>query len=178
MRRASRIERPDAVAFAYALVASVLISCTLSDRPTSPPSATPTPGASRIAVVDRVLEERQRAPIIEMRLSDGHWVIYDLAVVRTVHMGAGEPRLLVAGRDDRGEWIAVVGHQAGTPEGCFVLNGPGFEFGTDIAIAGVRWPAAFGLVVPGGRPAPGSPYPSGTRFCLDELGRVNRVILD
>lgn len=166
-------------AILFWLFASLLLAgCDPEPQPSAlaTPTPTPTPGISEITAVGVVVEESDRAPITEFLLQDGRALSYDLSVVRVVERGGGEPRLLVAGRDSDGEWLAVVGHQDGTPPGCHVLNQRGYELGPSIAIAGIRWPKAPTLSWPGQVPPIGQPYPANARFCLDDAGRVNRIL--
>lgn len=138
-------------------------------------SATPAPSRSDVLVVGTVQQASENGPISEFRLADGRTLSFDLSVVRPVHLGGGEPLLLVSGRDENGEWMALIGHQDGTPDGCHVLNEAGFDFGASIAIAGVQWPKAPTFVWTNA-PGPGSLYPGGTRFCLDDTARVSQII--
>ncbi len=158
----------------WLLACSLVSGCAPAALPTAEPTATPS--LSRILTVGEVLTEQARAPSVSFGLADGRTVSFDLGSTRLIARGAGEPSLLVAGRDDTGEWLAVIGHQDGTPDDCHVLNQPGYEMGTTIAIAGIRWTKAPALQAQGLTPARGAAYPDGTRFCLDSLARVTTVI--
>ena len=133
------------------------------------------PGPSDVQAVGTITGQSQRDTTVKYELADGRVITVDLATRRMVGNEGGSPAILVLGRDDRGEWIAVPGHQDGLPDGCHVLSQDGFELGDSIAIAGVRWPKAPEFA-PVSVPALGFPYPAGTRFCLDEQARVEAVI--
>lgn len=157
-----------------AAMALTVVGCTTS-MPSSEPNPTPTPGITEILDMGVVLEERVRSSIIELTLGGGRSLSFDLSVVRVVYRGGGIPQLLVSGRDAQGAWVALVGHQDDTPDGCHTLSGPGFEMGNAIAIAGIRWQKAATLRTPQTPPL-GGMYPDGWRFCLNNMAHVSEVL--
>jgi hypothetical protein len=154
----------------------LLAGCAPWDAIGTEPPLSPIPGLSEIEVVGTIVSETSSDPITEFTLADGRVISVDTTTVRWVAPIGGSPALLVLGRDDIGDWIAVPGHQDGTPDGCHVLNHPGYELGDSIAVGGVRWLKAPGFLVPGGTPPLGQPYPGGTRYCLDERAQVAEIL--
>jgi hypothetical protein len=172
-RREPRAILTVAILSSFALLA---VGCRPDPAPSALASialATP-PGISEISAVGTILDYSQAGPNIDFRLRDGRSLSFDLSIVRMVARGAGDPILLVSGRDAAGPWVAVIGHPAGTPAGCHTLDQPGDDLGASIAIAGIRWPKAPALAAT--NVVPGQSYPPSTRFCLDDLGRVNGIL--
>lgn len=109
-------------------------------------------------------------------------VVYTLESGRTWEAQTGTFRtvmdwgvkLLVAGQDANGRWIATFGTQAGLPDTCYFTPEPGTEWRDGIAIAGVLFPKAPGFSF--ATPALGRDYPIGTRFCFNLDGQVSSVI--
>ena len=162
-------------AFLAALVL-LLASCDAFEGPGTPPPLSPVPGPSDIQVVGTIVSETARDLTREFRLSDGRVIAVDFSTKRRVGPAAGPPAILVLGRDDRGDWAAVVGHQDGTPDGCHVLNEIGYELGDSIAIAGVRWRKGSGFHTPVPVPPLVQFYAQGSRFCLNDKAQVTEVI--
>ena len=140
------------------------------------PSLSPVPGVSVIRTVGTIAGESARGNITEFRLTSGAVATVDFSTTRQIGLPGGSPAILVLGRDDDSDWVAVAGHQAGAPQRCHVLNLVGHELGDSIAIGGVRWRKAPTFRSPVPLPAVGHAYGDGTRFCLDEMGRVYGVI--
>jgi hypothetical protein len=176
MRRRTRVILTAAISTAIGFMAGGCASDPVPSALSSIELATPPPGISEITAIGTVVDEMGADPHIEFRLSDGRSLAFDLLTMRWVVRGAGDPMLLVSGHDAAGAWLAVIGHQDGTPAGCHTLNQAGYDFGTTIAIAGIRWPKAPTLATQG--VVPGQSYPPDARFCLDDLGRVDRILPD
>jgi hypothetical protein len=123
-----------------------------------------------------IVSEATRDSVTEFTLADGRVISVDFSTKRRVGPPGGGPSILVLGRDDRGEWVAVIGHQDGTPEGCHVLNQVGYDLFDSIAIGGVRWRKAPGFHAAIRVPPLGQPYDPGSRFCLDEKAQVTEVV--
>lgn len=140
------------------------------------PPLSPVPGMSVIRTVGTIAGESAQGNVTEFRLTSGAIVTVDFSTTRQIGLPGGSPAILVLGRDNRSDWVAVVGHQVGAPAGCHVLNLVGHELGDSIAIGGVRWRKAPNFSSPGSLPGIGQAYSDGTRFCLDEIGRVHTVI--
>ena len=160
----------------WLFLGSWVASCAPASTAAFEPAAIPP--QSRLVSLGEIAAERHRAQLAEFDLADGTRLSFDLHATRVIVRGGGRPALLVAGRDDAGEWLAILGHQDGTPDGCHVLNQTGHELGSSIAIAGARWTKAPGLASAGGPPPLGAAYPPGTRFCLDGSARVNAILAD
>lgn len=159
-----------------AAVVFLLASCAISQGVETPPPLSPIPGPSEIRAIGTIVGESSRDSTTEFKLSDGRVITVDFATTRQIGQPGGSPAILVLGHDDEGDWVAEVGHQDGTPEGCHVLNQLGYELGDSLAIGGIRWLKAprFRANVP--QPRLGQPYADGTRFCLDDLGRVSGLL--
>jgi hypothetical protein len=131
------------------------------------------PSASRIEATGLITEQRIYADRVEYRLESGQIWEGRTGAFRTV-MDWGA-KLLVAGWDADGRWVATFGTQAGLPDTCYFTPERGTDWGDTIAIAGVLWPKAPGFA-PSATPAVGSDYPAGTRFCLDPAGQIASII--
>jgi len=159
-----------------ALVAIAVVACDpLADAGTPPPLDY-VPSRPQIDVIGTISGETTEGDTTDYQLADGRTVKVDSSTRRRVGPPGGSPAILVVGSDDRGGWVAVVGHQDGTPDGCHVLNQLGYDLGESIAIAGVRWKKAPGFHTSLQTPSFGSPYPEGARFCLDEHAQVAEII--
>jgi hypothetical protein len=155
----------------------LVASCDLAEGQGTSPPLSPVPGPSQIDIVGTVISETSRnATSTEFKLSDGRVTSVDFATKRRIGHAGASPAILVVGRDERGGWVAIVGHQDGTPDGCHVLNQLGYELGNSIVIGGVRWTKSPGFRPRGGLPSVLQPYPQGSRFCLDEKAQVIDVI--
>ena len=162
-----------AVAAAIALAA---VACNpLADSGTPPPLDR-VPSRSQIDVVGTITGETTAGDTTDYQLSDGQTVKVDFSTKRRVGVPGGSPAILVVGTDDRGGWVAVVGHQDGTPDGCHVLNQLGYDLGDSIAIGGVSWKKAPGFHTSLQTPSFGLPYDQGARFCLDETAQVAEIL--
>ncbi len=82
-------------------------------------------------------------------------------------------QLVVLGTDASGPFLATFQTQGGLPDDCFVENDAGMDQGSHVEIHGVLWRKARALQ--GAVPA-GVAYPSGTRFCFDEHGRIAGIV--
>jgi hypothetical protein len=159
-----------------AAVVFLLTSCDISQGVETPPALSPIPGPSEIRAIGIIVGESSRDSTTEFRLSDGRVISVDFSRTRQIGQPGGSPAILVLGHDDEGDWVAEVGHQDGTPEGCHVLNQLGYDLGDSIAIAGVRWRTAPGFRANVPKPRLGQPYEDGTRFCLDDMGLVSGLL--
>jgi hypothetical protein len=148
-----------------ALLAVLLAAC-------SGPGAS-RPAASTIDAVGLVSEQRIYPDRVFFTLDDGETWEGQAGTYRTV-MDWGA-KLLVAGWDADGRWVATFGTQGGLPDTCYFTPEAGTEWGDGIAIAGVLWPKAAGFS-PDATPDVGSDYPAGTRFCLNTAGQVASTI--
>ena len=103
------------------------------------------------------------------RPNDQYRVIYDLM---------GRQTLFVAGTDQDGTYVLLVGSQDGLPVDCaYALRYGGRDWGDGVESQGLLWPkaAAFaGLAV---QPTVGTEYPGNAGFCLDDRGQVTSVYL-
>ena len=140
------------------------------------PLATPAPmpRAERptIRLAGRVADV-EIGEVVRYRLADGHDEEISPHTHRplTEHGWSGE--LIVIGSDSRGPFVAAFATQEGMPPDCYVENARGVDRGRHVEIGGLLWkkvPRFEGFV------PPGSPYPDGSRFCLDEGGRVASVV--
>ena len=157
-------------------LALMIAACTELIDSGSPPPLDHVPADSAIEIVGTIKGESTRDSVTEFELTDGRRISVDFSLKRRVGPPGGSPAILVVGQDDRGDWAAVVGHQAGTPEGCHVLNQLGYELGQSIAIGGVSWRKAPGFSTPLPTPQRLQPYEPGARFCLDDNAQVQEVL--
>ena len=161
---------------ALAAIVVVVIACDpLADSGTPPP-LDHVPSRSQIDVVGTITGETIQGDTTDYQLSDGQTVKVDSSTNRRIGPPGGSPAILVVGTDDRGGWVAVVGHQNGTPDDCHVLNQLGYDLGDSIAIGGVRWKKAPGFHSSLETPPFGLPYDQGARFCLDERAQVAEIL--
>ena len=170
---ARRTATRTALLTAFALL---LVSCVAVEGPETPPPLSPVPGPSDIEVVGTIVSETTQDLTTEFRLSDGRVIPVDFSSNRRVGPPGGSPATLVLGRDDRGDWAAVIGHQDGTPDGCRVLNQIGYDLGVSIAIAGVSWLKAPTFHSAVQVPPLVQAYAQGSRFCLDDKAQVTEVL--
>lgn len=149
-----------------ALAAVAMLSGCLGSPAIRPPSST-------IAAVGLIDGERESAGTLIFQLEGG----------RTWEARAGTYRwitnwgmkLLVAGTDASGIWVATFGPQQGLPQDCYFSPEVGTEWGDGIAIRGIFWPKAPSFVADP-IPSVGSDYPIGTRFCLNPAGQIASMI--
>jgi hypothetical protein len=127
-----------------------------------------------IEVAARVVGISTRDRTSEYELADSRVITIGPPDYRIVHDSGTE--LLIVGRDPAGRWAAIVGHQGGLPDDCFVLNEQGFNLGSGIAIKGVRFPKSPTFTSPEPDAVSGQAYPGGTRFCVNENGQVETII--
>jgi len=154
----------------------VIVACAeLTDGGSTPP-IDHVPADSVIEIVGTIQGESTRDSVTDFELTDGRRIPVDFSLKRRVGPPGGSPAILVVGKDDRGDWAAVIGHQDGTPEGCYVLNELGYDLGGSIAIAGVSWRKAPGFTTPREVPQRLQPYEQGARFCLNENAQVEEVL--
>jgi hypothetical protein len=158
-----------------ALVLALSGCAALIDSGSTPPLDHP-PADSQIEVVGTINGETTRDSVTDFELSDGRLITVDFSTKRRVGRPGGSPAILVVGRDDRGDWAAVIGHQDGTPDGCHVLNDLGYDLGRSIAVGGVSWRKSPRFHAPVQTPRLGQAYDQGARFCLDENAQVVEVI--
>jgi hypothetical protein len=148
-----------------ALVAAALLAACSSQaiRPPAPTIEAAGLFAEERAYPDRIWFSLQSGETWEAQTGTYQWVM---------NWGG---KLLLAGSDADGRWVATLGHQDGLPKDCYFTPERGTEWGDGIAIAGVLFPKApefsFDSV-----PAAGSDYPIGTRFCFNVHGQVASVI--
>jgi hypothetical protein len=144
--------------------------------PETAPPLSSVPALPQIRIVGTISGESTRGNITEYQLEDGRVASVDSSITRRIGLPGGTPAILVLGRDDTSDWVAVVGHQVGAPGGCHVLNQLGYELGDSIAVGGVRWRKAPTFHSAVSVPPIGQAYDDGTRFCLDDMARVYDVI--
>jgi hypothetical protein len=131
-----------------------------------PPSAT-------IEAVGLIAEERFYPDKLWFRLEDGQTWEAQTRTYRVIMNWGG--RLLIAGSDATGRWVATLGRQGGLPATCYFTPERGTEWGDGVAIAGVLFAKASGFSADF-VPDAGRDYPMGTRFCLNTTGQVTSVI--
>jgi hypothetical protein len=145
--------------------ATLLVACSGSQTVRSP--------SSTIEAFGLIVEERFYPDRISFQLEDGQTWEAQTGTYRWVMNWGG--KLLVAGSDANGRWIATLGPQGGLPKDCYFTPERGTEWGDGIAIAGVLFPKAPGFSFDS-TPAVGGDYPLGTRFCFNVDGQVASVI--
>jgi hypothetical protein len=131
------------------------------------------PPTSTIEAVGLIAEERFYADRIWFRLEGGQTWEPQTGTYRII-MNWGT-KLLVAGSDATGRWLATLGPQGGLPKTCYFTPERGTEWGDGIAIAGVLFPKAPGFSFDS-TPGVGSDYPLGTRFCFNINGQIASAI--
>ena len=147
--------------------------CAPGEPPETAVPREPSPVVERVGLI---AAEEIHATNRTCRLSDGRvWEAQNGTFRILVDSGGGR-RLLIAGRDATGTWLAVLGHQDGVPDDCFVSNQRGREWPDAIGLLGFAWPKRGGFQAGGLKVATGFRYPDGTRFCFDEHGQVARAI--
>ena len=148
-----------------ALVAAALLASCSSQaiKPTAPTIEAAGLFAEERAYPDRIWFSLQSGETWEAQTGTYRWVM---------NWGG---KLLLAGSDMHGRWIATLGHQDGLPRDCYFTPERGTEWGDGIAIAGVLFPKASGFSFDSVPPV-GSDYPIGTRFCFNVQGQVASVI--
>lgn len=154
-----------------ALVAMLTVACNSLGESTPPQAA-----SSTFDVVGVVTGHSVTSNRLIFDLEGGDTVEFDRDVVRVLFESGAAPRLLISGRDKSGDWLVVVGGQEGMPSDCSVVNAAGIEWGKRIDLFGILWPKSDAFQVDMPLPALGSPYPDGTRFCLDASARVAAAI--
>ena len=154
-----------------ALVPMLLVACTSGVESTGPP-----PPAYTFDIVGEIAAQSVANNRLIFSLESGRTVELDEKAVRVLFETGETPRLLVTGRDAIGDCLVVVGKQDGMPPDCNVVNREGREWGAGIELVGLVWPKAPAFRADTPIPARGSPYPDGTRFCLDDHARLAAVI--
>ena len=157
--------RRDRNRLAIALGVALLAACA-GPQAVRPPSST-------IEAVGLIADARFYPDRVVYRLESGSVWEGQVGSFRTIMDWGG--KLLVAGSDADGRWVATLGPQGGLPETCYFTPERGTEWGDAIAIGGVLWEKAPTFSADP-TPAVGSDYPVGTRFCLDTRGQVASVI--
>ncbi len=103
------------------------------------------------------------------RPNDQFRVAYDMPAAQT---------LFVAGADQDGTYVLLVGGQEGLPEDCpYALRYGGLDWGDAVESQGLLWPKAAGFTGIPDQPDVGADYPGNAGFCLDDHGRVTSVYL-
>ena len=103
------------------------------------------------------------------RPKDQYRVIYDLM---------GRQTLFVAGTDQDGTYVLLVGSQDGLPADCaYALRYGGREWGDAVESQGLLWPKAEAFTGLAVQPGVGAEYPGNAGFCLDDRGQVTAVYL-
>lgn len=149
-----------------ALAAAAVLSACLGPQASRPPPST-------IVAIGLIAEERENDGSLWFQLEDGQtWEATTGTYRRISDWGM---RLLVAGTDASGIWVATFGPQQGLPADCYFSPEVGTEWGDGIAINGVVWPKAPSFVADS-TPSIGRDYPGGTRFCLNPAGQIASTI--
>lgn len=132
----------------------------------------PAPSAPRsisIQTVGLLADERVYADHTEYILADGRMWTRPNGEFRVAYQAPSGSTLFIAGTDDRGPYVILVGGQDGLPSECaHAIGYGGTDLGSGVAVEGFVWPKAPGFA---GDASPTS-YPTTTRFCLDDQGRV------
>ena len=159
---------------ALTLVVVTLAGCGVSGGPGDVPPRPPAP--PRIDFAGVPAEVRTYADRWSYILDDGTVIDVPQETSRTVtRFGASGPLVLI-GRDAIGRFVASFSPQDGLPDGCYMTNDVGIERGVAIEIGGVLFIKDEEFVPSAVPPGMDRPYPSGTRFCFGEDGRVTSVV--
>jgi len=152
------------MALAGLLMATALAGCGLLASPPPDP-----PVIDHVAVPTDVLIGQT----VQYTFTDGAHLEVDPATYRTLTPhGWGVPGgLVIVGSDTSGLFVAAFSTQEGMPADCYVENAPGRARGAYIETRGVLW--AKDPSVP--TRDDGSAYGSGTRFCFNERGVIDRI---
>ena len=148
--------------------AACLSSCSLAPDLTSPPA----PPAIEFAGIP---DEVHLGRTITYVLADGGTLEIEPAGYREIGLAGWSGELVVLGWDAEGAFVAGFMRQAGLPDDCFVESATGLDRGAFIEMRGVLWAKSsrFDAAEP---VAPGTAYPSGTRFCFDDEGEITSTI--
>ncbi len=131
------------------------------------------PAQSTIVAVGLIAEQRFESAGLTFTLEGGK--TWEAATGTYRWITNWGTKLLVAGTDASGIWLATFGPQQGLPANCYFSPEVGTEWGDGIAIKGVLWPKAPSFVADT-TPSVGSDYPGGTRFCLNSAGQIASII--
>jgi hypothetical protein len=111
-------------------------------------------------------------------LEDGRSWERPTVAFRVAYDNGGNGSLLIVGNNDEGEYVVVAGGIEGLPPECRWVIGPdGRDWGRSVESIGLLWPKGPNFAVSSGGVALGKPYPSRTRFCLDEHARVTTTVV-
>jgi len=111
-------------------------------------------------------------------LADGTSWARDNDQFRTLYDLRGENTLFVAGHDNQGDYVLLVGDQDGLPEDCkYALRYGGRDWGDSIESQGLLWQKAPGFSQEEAVVNSGEAYPENAGFCLDDQGRIASVYL-
>jgi hypothetical protein len=92
---------------------------------------------------------------------------------RVAYDMSGDRTLFIAGQDQQGAYILLVGSQQGLPDDCtYALRYGGREWGDAVESQGFVWRKSGAFEVAPPMPALGGDYPGNTVFCLDEAAEV------
>ncbi len=143
------------------LMAAAVAACG-APAPSHPP---------RIAIetVGLLADERVYADHTEYELQDGRTWARPNDEFRIAYQAPSGSTLFIAGADDGGPYVLMIGGQDGLPPECtHAIGYGGTDLGDGIAVEDFLWPKAPGYA---GDLSP-TTYPTTTRFCLDDQGRV------
>jgi hypothetical protein len=133
----------------------------------------PAPSSPRwvsIETVGILADERVYADHTEYILSDGRMWTRQNDGFRIAYQAPSGSTLFVAGSDDDGAYVLLVGGQDGLPPECaHAIGYGGTDLGSGVAVEGFVWPKAPGFA---GETIP-TTYPTTTRFCLDDQARIS-----
>jgi hypothetical protein len=139
----------------------------------SPSPSRPPPQTIETVGVVRSFEEGANGLVVQFvegrvweRPKGQYRVSYDFGEV---------PQLLVAGQDDQGTYIMLIGGLPWLPEDCrFTIGRGGREWGDAIETEGLLWPKSplFSL----SSLSVGTEYPKDVQFCLDEQARIESFV--
>lgn len=133
----------------------------------APVHSPPTISAVGVATDERVFDDH-----VSYAFADGS--VQDVPAT-TRQVADGPAGLGIIGSDGQGPFVAAFPTQRGLPPDCYRDNAVGIERSDFIETRGILWAKAPDFTSPT-RPAPGSTYPPGARFCFNARGQISAVI--
>ncbi len=156
-------------AWALLLVASTLSACSGSQG--LPPTTLSPPAIEAVGIVSSSTTDSATATYV---FTDGR-TFSTSTVERRLLTPSWSGKLVIAGNDQTGHFLAAYSTQQGLPEDCYVDNTPGIDRGVFIELRGVLWPKAPAFTAAQPRVADVA-YPDSTRFCFDGTGEIKQTI--
>ena len=158
-----------------ALAATLILSTSLLGSACGNPVRPPTPNVEKVGIV---VGGRESNESMTFTLGDGTAWTRRIGQFRFKYRAEGDRTLFVAGTDQEGTYVYLIGNQQGLPPECkYALRYGGREWGDAIESHGLLWPKAPNFVGIEAGPSYGAEYPQNAGLCLDDHARVTSVYL-